>query len=620
MDEFKSIKEFIKKEFEYIIYNNTHVKHKTKQNKTKIERIEKDSMAPSGTVIIPPPELRTIIDKTANFVARNGAEFEQKIAEQKRDSAQFGFLMPANPYHAYYRKMVHQESVQDMDESDDDEDESEIMEDDTHQQQQQQLQQLQQEQQTQVIEKKADVVTTKREKLEHDPWPYTYGIPLPKGITPLEIDVIKLTAQFAALNGAPFVSALHGRESRNPQFDFMKVTHMYFNFYNGLTNMYRVLIAAGEVYHRQMMQAQQAGNGSSDDHQNEVEEKEEEKHTGHELIEQLKFQADQKKKLKILDRVYSKAEWETMQEEKRRKEQSELEEEQTAMAMIDWYDFVVVETIDFARDELLQPAATDDIAAQQPQQPATPAVAPPPPPPPPAAAAAAVPPSKPAVSHDEDDMEVDEVRPTDMNKKKIHTVAEEKDQEQVDSEDELANVRIRRNYKRQVAPPAKTTSTAQSNVVVDPITGEVIPMEKAQEHLRVQLLNPRWREQKARELKKHETTNIASADDIAANLMAFASRRAGSKKEETTQIDDRLIWDGHTASISQTAAAATQLQHLRAQHMQQHEQQQPAKPMYGPQIPHGEEVTESVQEYHHAGTLPPAKRQRTDGTNAPGTS
>ena len=44
--------------------------------------VPRPSFAESG-VIIPPPELRAIVDKTASFVARVGAQFESKIREQE---------------------------------------------------------------------------------------------------------------------------------------------------------------------------------------------------------------------------------------------------------------------------------------------------------------------------------------------------------------------------------------------------------------------------------------------------------------------------------------------------------------------------------------------------------
>ena len=33
-------------------------------------------------LIVPPPEIRSIVDKTASFVARNGEQFEQKIKQE----------------------------------------------------------------------------------------------------------------------------------------------------------------------------------------------------------------------------------------------------------------------------------------------------------------------------------------------------------------------------------------------------------------------------------------------------------------------------------------------------------------------------------------------------------
>jgi splicing factor 3A subunit 1 len=54
-------------------------------------------------IIIPPPEIRAVADKTAQFVARNGKSFEQKIlASEEGKTAKFNFMKPFDPYHAYY--------------------------------------------------------------------------------------------------------------------------------------------------------------------------------------------------------------------------------------------------------------------------------------------------------------------------------------------------------------------------------------------------------------------------------------------------------------------------------------------------------------------------------------
>jgi hypothetical protein len=53
----------------------------------------------------PPEELKTIIDKTATFVARNGPDFEMRI-KNEQDHAKFSFLHANDPFHSYYRSKL----------------------------------------------------------------------------------------------------------------------------------------------------------------------------------------------------------------------------------------------------------------------------------------------------------------------------------------------------------------------------------------------------------------------------------------------------------------------------------------------------------------------------------
>merc|ERR1719178_455749 len=61
-----------------------------------------------GTIglILPPPGLREIVDKTAQFIAKNGEEFEQRIVANERENTKFKFLSPKDPYNAYYRAKI----------------------------------------------------------------------------------------------------------------------------------------------------------------------------------------------------------------------------------------------------------------------------------------------------------------------------------------------------------------------------------------------------------------------------------------------------------------------------------------------------------------------------------
>ena len=59
-------------------------------------------------IILPPPEVRNIVNKTASFVARNGPEFEQRIKQNEINNAKFNFLNVGDPYHAYYQHKVNE--------------------------------------------------------------------------------------------------------------------------------------------------------------------------------------------------------------------------------------------------------------------------------------------------------------------------------------------------------------------------------------------------------------------------------------------------------------------------------------------------------------------------------
>jgi splicing factor 3A subunit 1 len=58
--------------------------------------------------IVPPPDIRLIADKTADFVARNGPEFESRIMATNQGNAKFRFLTLEDPFRPYYDMKVRQ--------------------------------------------------------------------------------------------------------------------------------------------------------------------------------------------------------------------------------------------------------------------------------------------------------------------------------------------------------------------------------------------------------------------------------------------------------------------------------------------------------------------------------
>jgi splicing factor 3A subunit 1 len=68
---------------------------------------EKPSQGKVVGVIIPPPEIRAVVDKTAQFVAKNGKSFEQRILSSgEGKTAKFNFMKEFDPYHAYYELKI----------------------------------------------------------------------------------------------------------------------------------------------------------------------------------------------------------------------------------------------------------------------------------------------------------------------------------------------------------------------------------------------------------------------------------------------------------------------------------------------------------------------------------
>lgn len=54
----------------------------------------------------PPPDIQPIVDKTAEYVAKNGDKFEVTIILKHLSDSKFGFLHPWNQYNHYYKTKV----------------------------------------------------------------------------------------------------------------------------------------------------------------------------------------------------------------------------------------------------------------------------------------------------------------------------------------------------------------------------------------------------------------------------------------------------------------------------------------------------------------------------------
>ncbi|KAJ2543156.1 SF3a splicing factor complex subunit, partial [Coemansia sp. RSA 1933] len=60
----------------------------------------------ANIVIYPPQDIKTIVDKTAEHVAKSGEAFQQLIRDKYQGNVRFSFIYPNDPYFAYYDMMI----------------------------------------------------------------------------------------------------------------------------------------------------------------------------------------------------------------------------------------------------------------------------------------------------------------------------------------------------------------------------------------------------------------------------------------------------------------------------------------------------------------------------------
>ncbi|PBP28562.1 Surp module family protein [Diplocarpon rosae] len=460
--------------------------------------------APPG-VVLPPREIKAILEKTAGYVARNGNVFEDRIREKEKHNPKFSFLSPNDSYNAYYLWRL-----------------SEIKEG----------------RGTAVAAGRAGEAQAETVKPQGPPEPpeFHFSARMPN-ISAQDLEVVKLTALFVAKNGRQFMTTLSQRETGNYQFDFLRPNHTLHSFFQRLIDQYTVLLRAGGM----------DGDGGK---------------LQKERIKELQANADDK--FHVLGRAKQRAEWFKFQDEQKAKKEEEAEKERTSYQQIDWHDFVVVETVVFTEADdqahLPPPTALSDLQfasldqkammsvsshnmrieeampedtdyynsyPQQPQQMA----------PPPVPQAASQSQYQDTPMHNTDEEEEDE----DEQRIRERTEARQRAQQaQAEAKGVAAPMKIKENY----VPRAAARAANRQNMVLCPNCRTQMPANELEEHMRsklfphpkysevystnkaaVELLDPRWKEQKAKADSRYSTTNL-STQDVANNLKRLASQRS----------------------------------------------------------------------------------------------
>ncbi|PBK96654.1 hypothetical protein ARMGADRAFT_1163059 [Armillaria gallica] len=473
-------------------------------------------------LILPPPEIKSVIDRTAVFVARsaNPPQFEDKIREGQRSDPKFSFLNPADPYHAYYRDKMDKVLQGDM------------------------SGEATQEKEEKGTEGEATEPQILDIGLEPPAPVFTLDMP---NVTSIDLDIIKMTALFTARRGHSFLNSLSMREGRNYQFDFLRPHHSLFGYFNRLVEQYTKVLFPDK-----------------------------------EMLEQLKSRTSEGARWRTLEIAKRHAKWERTKREKDKKRQDDQEAERIAFAEIDWHDYAIVQTIEFtaadANTELPPPMSVqevesmtlaqkrmaamimentvDDVEAHRARQAAAEAEA-----------AAAV--GNAGIGGGDDDAAMEESddegeaeeRKRREEEQRLREIERAKAMQA--SSNTAGPMKIRTDYVPKLG--SKNSKTAMTTCS---ICGQQIPVDELQEHMRIELLDPRWKEQRdALEARKAQSSELQRGANVVSSLKNLArtrvdifgaeadeERRKREEEEERERRKERekVVWDGHTNSKANT--------------------------------------------------------------------
>ncbi|KAI9819188.1 MAG: SF3a splicing factor complex subunit [Pycnora praestabilis] len=439
---------------------------------------------PTG-VVLPPKDIRAIVEKTAGYVARNGVIFEDRIREKEKHNPKFSFLSANDAYNAFYAWRLNE---------------------------------VREGRGTAIsagrVGEAAPAAEPEKPKGPAEPPEFHFSARMPN-INAQDLDVVRLTALFVAKNGRSFMTTLSQRETRNYQFDFLRPQHSLYQFFSRLVDQYTELLRVGGT---------DTGNSEK------------------QRISDLEHNV--KDRFHMLGRAKARAEWAKFQEEQKQKKEEEAEQEKLTYAQIDWHDFVVVETVLFneADDQADLPAPTSlsDLQSASLEQ-------------------------KGMMSLQPHNMRIEEAMPTDDDSY-YNLYSQQQDQTppvsiyghqqqdgspmdyqmqapaQEDEEEQRIRERTEARERAQQAQAAAKGGAGPMRIRNDyvpraqakrqnvamalcPNCNQQIPYDELEQHMRIELLDPRWKEQRAKADSRYSTTNL-STSDVANNLKRLASQRS----------------------------------------------------------------------------------------------
>lgn len=474
------------------------------QNSTSTA-IDTSGKVPEG-IVLPPKDIRAIVEKTAGYVARNGPVFEDRIRDKEQGNPKFSFLSPGDAYAAFYEwrlSEVRQGRNADL---------------------------------SGKLGGSGSAAPVKPKGPEPPP-EYQFSARMPN-ISALDLEVLRLTALHVARKGRSWMTNLSQKEARNFQFDFLRPQHSLYNFFQRMVDQYTSLLQTGP----EGQKAEQA------------------------RISEL--QANIQDKFRALNKAKKRSEYVKHQEKQKIQKEEAEEAERIAYAQIDWHDFVVVETVLFTdadeAAELPPPTTLNDLQSASLEQ-------------------------KAMMSLSRPDMRIEEAMPDadygnyagyQDSYDAAYTMQYQPQQpyangtpapyvpmpspaqaqpfdpaqnyvpfqtpqapQQVPSpvpqpQTQQPQMRIRQDY----VPRAQQRVQAQSASSICPNCHQRIPNSELDEHLRIELLDPRWQEQQRKNAERFSSTGVAGID-VASNLKRLRAQVDGGNSDPVAAAAARVLDD-----------------------------------------------------------------------------
>ncbi|KAJ2664944.1 SF3a splicing factor complex subunit [Coemansia sp. RSA 1200] len=530
----------------------------------------------TAEIIYPPQNIKTIVDKTAEHVAKSGEAFQQLIRDKYQGNVRFSFIYANDPYFAYYDMMVskYRSGGETSEETDGDTELSSIAAAD-------------------ALNATEDPAAGAKQQLAGESSPTTAVPDRPAeprfvtampAISALDLDVIRMTAQFVACNGRSFMTMLAQREQNNYQFDFLSPTHSLFGYFRKLVDQYTM------VY----------GNN---------------KPRPQELDSLLAVSADDR--FRVLDRVDKRIRWAAYEAKERNRREVEAENERTAFLSIDWHDFVVVGTVEFVEEdaylELPPPIRLQDLKSMSLEQKRRTVAG---------GKSTTEQPDHRVLADSRADANDDEDNDVDMEVEMDEESADEESSvdEEIEAEprpppgaagskptgaaNTLGPMRIRKNH----VPLLRSGPQSRGVTLQCQLCKQDIPASEFEEHIRVELIDPKWKEQKlVYERKIRDSNLVKEGMDVARYLKQMAGHRAdifgtdgepqeggeaGSAQEPPASAGKPTVpWDGYSSTATRAARRARENMSDadRVAEMRRRNglpDPRDASPSIGPQAPH----------------------------------